>query len=178
MKKALAGRVDQSTKTPTSAETEGVEQSTHTPGGQKTSKAKSFDETSTGSDVPDGKYEAIIKDMVYQEPDAKGRSVRFTVVFASEQVRGEEITNWFRILEPDQETAAQGAKFFKRAMAVLGYKDIKLADIEEACDEITKDNPGVLVQKKNNEGFDNVYINGLIEDSPAIRATYDEGHLN
>lgn len=163
---------------------EGVEMTTTTPGGapekpKAQSKAKSFDEVSEGSDVKDGKYEAIVKEFILQDPiEGKGQSVRFTVVIASEDFRGESITGWFKIFEDqDQEVAAKGAKFFKKACTILGYT-VTQANLEEVCEQITQDQPGVLIQKKTNEGFDNVYFNGLIEDSPAIRATHDAGFLN
>lgn len=177
MKKSLASNVAPMSKQIAAREPEGQEEEQDGGSEQRTSKAKSFDDVAEGSDVPDGKYEAIIKQFVLQDLDPeKGQSVRFTVVMASEDVRGEEITGWFKILNPD-ESAAGGAKFFKRTVAMLGYENIKLADIEECCEQITKDQPGVAIQKKTNQGFDNVYFNGYIEDSPAIRATHEGGFL-
>jgi len=174
--KSLANQVDENA--------EGVEMETKTPGGappaqKKASKAQSFDDVPLGSDVKDGKYEAVVKAFVLQDPiEGKGQSVRFTIVIASEDYRGEEITGWFKIFEDEnQEVAAKGAKFFKKTCVILGHP-VTADTIDEVCQIITEEQPGVLIQKKTNDGFDNVYFNGLIEDSPAIRATHEAGYLN
>lgn len=171
--KSLAQKADETAQ--------GVEETTSAGGApvKKQSKAQSFDDVPVGSEVKDGKYEAILAEMILQEPkEGKGQSVRCTIVIASEDYRGEKITFWYKIFEDDkQEVAAGGAKFFKKTCATIGYP-VTLDTIEEVCETVTNEKPGVLIQKKTNEGFDNVYINGLIEDSPCLRATYDGGFLN
>lgn len=186
MKQSLANQVDENAT--------GVEMTTSTPGSAeqplegsvapKKSRAADFDAIpDSGSGVPDGKYEAIIKEFVYQDPiEGKGQSVRHTVIIASENQRGEEITNWFKVFEDhEQSVPAGGAKFFKQTCAMLGHPVTK-DTIAEVCEAISNGQIGVLIQKKTNKvngvNYENIYYNGLIEDSPAIRATIEGGFLN
>lgn len=143
-----------------------------TGGGGVRSKADAFDSVTTGANVKEGKYEAVLKEMVLQEADEKGQSVRFKCVIASENAFGEELANWFKIFDANEEPMP-GIKFLKIALAKLGHQQFSFDDLEAICEELTEEKPGMAIQVKVNDGFTNVYINGLIEDSPAIRALHE-----
>lgn len=150
-----------------------AEQETTGGGGGVKSKAQAFDEVSPGGGaVPAGKYEAVLKEAVLQDPDDKGQSARFKVLIASENYMGEELTWWNKIFDVD-ENPTGGVKFLKQTLAKLGYPDVTFDDLESVFEELTNDHPGCAIQVKINEGYTNVYINGLIEDSPAIRALHE-----
>lgn len=180
MKQSLAGQVDESR----------IEQTTHTPGvkrqedgeaeGQqkKASKHKSFDEVpAQGSGIPDGKYTAIIYEMILQPADSeKGESVRFKVMIADDDYQGEEITGWWKLWNDDQrDDVAGGAQFFKRCMAML-EKRVTQANIAEICEEVNEEKPGVAIQKKTNGNFENVYFNGVLDDDAPTIASLRANH--
>jgi hypothetical protein len=127
-----------------------------------------FDATKAAGNVEPGKYEALIKELVLQPKDEKGRSVRIKYEIASPgDNQGETATQWYKIFD-ENGAPGKGAQFLKKDLAVLGYSDVKFADLEEAFEEIVEKELGVLIQVKLNQGFTNVYLQGLAEDSQII----------
>lgn len=130
--------------------------------------AGAFDSTKPQGAVEPGKYEGVIEEMVLQDPDEKGQSVRLKYGIATAgDFRGVQVTQWYKILEADN-TAGKGAAFLKKDLAILGYPDVKFADLEQAFEEIVEKNIGVLMTVKQNGAFTNVYLGGLCEDSDVI----------
>lgn len=138
-------------------------------GGAK-DKSSAFDSVRPQGKVDDAKYEAIISELVLQDPDEKGQSVRLKYEIASAgDFRGVEVTQWYKVFEADGETPGKGASFLKKDLAVLDYEDVKFDDLEEVFEEIVEKNIGVVIQVKNNGAFVNAYLQGLAEGSDIIK---------
>lgn len=132
------------------------------------SEADLFDSQKAAGQVDPGKYEALITELVLQDKDEKGRSVRIKYEIASEgEMRGEQATQWYKIFD-EQGQPARGAQFLKKDLAVLGYPDVKFKELEEVFEEIVEKQLGVLIQVKLNQGYTNVYLQGLSEGSDVI----------
>lgn len=132
------------------------------------SKADAFDNAKAGGAVAAGKYDAIVKSFVLQDPDEKGHSARITHVIASEgDEQGHTITQWYKLFEVGGEPA-RGLEFLKKDLAILGHPDVKFKDLEATFEEITEEHPGVVLTVKHKDGFVNAYIQGLCEDSDVI----------
>jgi hypothetical protein len=132
------------------------------------SEADLFDSTKAMGVIEPGKYEALISELVLQDKDEKGRSVRIKYEIASEgEMRGEQATQWYKIFD-EAGQPAKGAQFLKKDLAVLGYADVKFKELEEVFDEIVEKQLGVLIQVKLNQGYTNVYLQGLSEGSDVI----------
>jgi hypothetical protein len=97
-------------------------------------------------DVPIGKYEAIIRDVVLQEPDAKGQSARMHFELCSDDFTdANSVTTWFKLQDTDGEPVRGGLMALKATLAKLGY-DPKGDELEAVFEEITNENPGVLIK--------------------------------
>lgn len=96
--------------------------------------------------IPPGKYEAIVSEGVYQAPDAKGQSVRLRFDLCDPDYKDQnQIAQWYRILDADNEPFVGGIKALAFQFAKLGY-ELTLSGIEEDLAKITEDKPGVLVK--------------------------------
>lgn len=136
--------------------------------------ADAFDNTRAQGAVDPGKYEALIGELVLQDKDDKGQSVRMKYEIATAgEFRGQSVAQFYKILEADGK-AGKGAAFLKKDMAVLGYSDVKYADLETAFEEIVNKEIGVLVTVKQNGTFTNVYLGGLCEDTDVIAEYLDQ----
>jgi hypothetical protein len=132
------------------------------------SEADLFDSTKAAGSIEPGKYEAVIGELVLQDKDEKGRSVRIKYEIASEgEMRGEQATQWYKIFD-EHGQPAKGSQFLKKDLAVLGYPDVKFKELEEVFEEIVEKDLGVLIQVKLNQGYTNVYLQGLAEGSETI----------
>ncbi len=130
-----------------------------------------FDSVKPQGKVDDGKYDAVIRELVLQPFDpAKGRSVRLKVTIADEgDFQGAEAVQFYKIIEADK-SAGKGAAYLKADLAKLGYEDVRFADMEKVFDEIVENKTGILCTVKNNPPYTNVYVNALAEDSEVIAA--------
>lgn len=119
------------------------------PAGKKSALAAAFDRiplTNNADQIPAGTYEAIIRDIVMQEPDAKGQSVRVHFeLCASEFEDGNNITSWFKIVDSEGESVDGGIRALKQSLAKLGY-EVSGVELEECFDEISKEKPGVVLK--------------------------------
>lgn len=169
-KKSAASKVDATaTETQSAPSNEGAR-----------SKADRFDQVADGK-FDNGKFEARVEELVLQDfNEEKGQSVRVKYRLATGKQTGEELTNWFKIFnaaedENEATVCEGGVKMLRNALAKMGYKDWKFSDLADICDEVSDDHPGVSIQIKNNEGFVNAYVQGLVDDSPAL-AELNETH--
>jgi hypothetical protein len=118
---------------------------------QKSGLAAAFDAvpiSNNAKNIPPGTYEAIIRRFVIQQPDAKGQSARIEYELCDPEFQGKEnsVTGWFKLLEPDLRTPGGGMKPFKIALAKLGYEPENSEEAEACLQEITENNPGVLIK--------------------------------
>lgn len=132
------------------------------------SKAQAFDNAKVAGTVPAGKYEAIIDSIVLQKPDDKGQSSRITFKIASEgDAQGSTVPQWSKLFDENEEPQ-RGLEFLKKDLAILGYPDVKFAELEDVFEEITNKHLGVVITVKHKDGFVNCYIQGLAEGSEVI----------
>ena len=104
------------------------------------------------SDIPAGKYEAIIRAFVLQPPDAKGQSARVKFELCDPQFKDNNtIPQWFKLLNAQDEEVAGGIWALEQALAKLGY-DISGDELEECFEQISEENPGVIIKVS----YDNV----------------------
>lgn len=137
--------------------------------GATRSKADVFGAVKPQGKVDEGKYEAVIQEFVMQDADEKGQSARIKYEIADEgDFRGQVLTQFYKVFEAD-ESAGKGAAFLKKDLAVLGYEDVGLDDLEGVMEEIVKADTGVLISVKQNGQFTNCYLGGLAEDSDVIK---------
>lgn len=141
-------------------------------GGGGESRAKQFDDTKPQGAVDPGKYYAVIEEFVMQEPDDKGQSARVKYGIANDgEFRGQQVTQFYKVFESDDSTG-KGAAFLKKDLAVLGYGDVKFADLDEAFEEIVNKDMGVVITVKQNGQWTNVYLGGLAEDGSDVIDDY------
>jgi hypothetical protein len=135
-------------------------------GGQ--SKADVFDKTKAQGAIDAGKYEAIITELVLQDEDEKGQSVRMKYEIATDgDFRGQSLAQFYKLFEANG-GAGKGAAFLKKDLAVLGYPDVSFEDLESVFEEIVEKELGVVITVKINGQFTNAYLGGLCEDSDII----------
>lgn len=137
-------------------------------GGGGQSKAALFDQTKAQGAIDAGKYEAIIAELVLQEEDEKGQSVRMKYEIATDgEFRGQSLAQFYKLFEANG-NVGKGAAFLKKDLAVLGYDDVAFDDLEQVFEEIVDKNIGVVITVKINGQFTNAYLGGLCEDSDII----------
>lgn len=147
----------------------------HEEGGSGESRADAFDNVKAQGSVDPGKYEAVIEEFVLQDADdEKGQSARIKYGIASAgDFRGVQVTQFYKVFEANGDTG-KGAAFLKKDLAVLGYGEVKFADLEEAFEEIVEKDMGVLITVKQNGQFTNCYLGGLAEESDVIAEYLDQ----
>jgi len=121
--------------------------------------------SNSASEIPAGKYEGIITRVTLQNPDAKGRSVRVNFELCDPRFENKnQLVTWFKILESDLRTpVAGGVKALKIMLGKLGY-DPKGSEMEQAFDEISQDQPGVMLRINYAEGSDGIVYQRIIVD--------------
>lgn len=130
--------------------------------------ADAFDKTKAQGAIDPGKYDALIAELVLQDKDEKGQSVRMKYEIATDgDFRGQSVAQFYKILEADG-LAGKGAAFLKKDLAILGYPDVKYADLETAFEEIVQKEMGVVITVKQNGTFTNCYLGGVSEDSEVV----------
>ena len=111
--------------------------------------ASAFDRiplTNNADEVPAGQYEAIVRDVVLQEADSKGQSVRMHFELCDPQfAEANNITQWFKIVDAQGESVDGGIRALKQALAKLGYEPSG-EELEECFEEISGDKPGVVLK--------------------------------
>lgn len=136
--------------------------------GGSMSKADAFKRAKATGSVSAGKYIAVIDEFVLQKPDEKGQSARIKYKIVTEgDDQGQTVTQWYKLFEAD-ESPARGLEFLKKDLLILGHDDVEFDDLENVFEEITGEHPGVAITVKHNEGFINVYLQGLVEDSDEV----------
>jgi hypothetical protein len=130
--------------------------------------AQAFDDvpmSNNADNLPPGKYEAIIKDVVMQAKDAKGQSVRMHFELCSPNLaEANSITTWFKIADADEQIVGGGIRALKQTLAKLGY-EATFDDLEECFEQITEEKPGVLLKisySKDAQG--NEWQRAVVED--------------
>lgn len=118
--------------------------------GKKNLLAAAFDRiplTNNADEIPAGTYEAIVRDIVLQEPDNKGQSVRIHFELCNPEFKetGNSITQWFKIVDARGESVDGAIRALKAALAKLGYEPSG-EELEECFEQITDEKPGVLVK--------------------------------
>lgn len=127
--------------------------------------------SNNADDIPAGKYEAIVRDFVLQDPDAKGQSARIHFALCSPDFsESNQITQWFKLLDSDEEPVEGGIKALGASLAKLGYDMPDDEDnLEEVFQEITNEKPGVLVKvsyskDSNGNTWQRAVIQGLCDN--------------
>lgn len=132
------------------------------------SRAAAFDSAKAFGEIDPGKYEAVIVEVVLQDEDDKGQSVRLKIEIATEgDMQGEEAVQFYKIFNADG-TTGKGASFLKRDLALLGHEDVSFGDLEQVFEEISDAHTGIVVTVKKNGAYTNVYLQGLCEDTDVI----------
>ncbi len=139
----------------------------------RSSLAAAFDSvslSSSASEIPPGKYEAVVTRLTLQEPDQKGQSVRANFELCSPKFENKnQLVTWFKLLESDHRTPIDGGiKAFKAMLAKLGY-ELKGVDMEdpnsEIYTEITQEQPGVMLRITYQQANDGNTYQRIIVDS-------------
>jgi hypothetical protein len=128
-------------------ETPQVKAKASRPAAAASSLANAFDAvpaSSNADSIPPGKYEAIVRSAVLQEPEAKGQSIRINFELCSPDFGdANQITTWFRIFNAEKEAQAGGIRAFKGAMAKLG-EEVTFGELPKLLSELTENQPGVV----------------------------------
>ena len=137
--------------------------------GEGQSKADLFNQTRPQGAIDAGKYEAVIAELVLQDEDEKGQSVRINYEIATDgEFRGQRVAQFYKVFEASG-GVGKGAAFLRKDLAVLGYDNVEFDDLEDVFEEIVEKNLGVVITVKINAPFTNVYLGGLCEDSDIIQ---------
>lgn len=133
----------------------------------RSSLAEAFDNTSAtnnADDLPPGKYEAIVKNAVLQEPDAKGQSIRMSFDLCNPDLaENNQVTTWFKLFDANGNKVDGGIRAFKGTMAKLGYKP-KFDELDEVLAEIMEERPGVLLKVSYSKDRDgNVWQRAVVD---------------
>lgn len=142
---------------------------------KRSSFASAFDETPpatgmSGSDVPPGKYEAIITYAALKDENDKGQAVLIKYEIADEgDSQGKTLHSYYTVFDKSG-GVGKGMGFLRRDLAKLGYSDLSGEQVEEALEEVAKDQLGVAITVKVKDGWTNVYLDGIVEDSEIIDA--------
>ncbi len=117
-----------------------------------------------GPSMPPGKHQCAIISFELQE-NAKGTSA--VVEYegrdnGDDDIDGKKLKQWYKLFDEKDEVAA-GAGFLKADLATLGYEDVTFDDLEAAFKEITREEPMVVIQVKQNGQYTNAYLQGLVE---------------
>jgi hypothetical protein len=132
--------------------------------------------SNNADDVPTGKHEAIVSDIVIQEPGEKGTSARVKYELCEEEFSGKnELTTWFKLLDEEMEPHEVGFRMFRGMLAKLGYEPESPEELEEVVAEVKKDRPGVLISvsySKDYPDFPRVKVEGPC-DNEVVEAYKD-----
>lgn len=132
--------------------------------GKRSSLASAFDKAKPSGAIDDGKYAALIIDMGLNKPSDKGQSAFVRYEIADEgDFQGQEVVQFYSLLDADG-NEMKGCGYLKRDLAILGYGDVRFAEIETAFSEIKEEMPGVNITIKNNPPYTNAYLGSLNED--------------
>lgn len=142
-----------------------------------------FDRAKPQCKVDDGKYDAIIRELVLQDMKDNKQLVRIKYHIISEgEFQGQEIAQFYGILQivNGKNQAGPGLGFLKRDMAILGFNEPTLGELKQIFDEITNNEElGVMITVKTNttnQGvFTNAYLNGIMPESDSVKE-YREEH--
>lgn len=164
--------VKRQTKTPPPTRQTGKTRTTEQPeGGEEKggmSKADAFDNAKAQGAVDNGKYDAVISELVLQDADEKGQSVRIKYKIATDgDFVNQELAQFYKCFEAD-ESPGKGLAFLKKDLAILGYDDVKFNELEQVFEEIVEKRMGVVITVKQNGQFTNCYLGGLCEDSTVV----------
>jgi hypothetical protein len=116
-------------------------------------------------------YEAIIREAVVQEPDARGQSVRLKFELCGAEFGDQNtITQWFRIFTEDDEPFEPGIKSLAYNFAKLGL-ELDFNTIDEVCAELSEERPGVIVKVVHNPSKTDsrVFIDVSVEKPTSTR---------
>lgn len=100
----------------------------------------------SASDIPPGRYEAIVVGAVLQEPNQKGQSLRVNFELCTEDLATNEVPTWFKFYAADGTINEFGIRLWKMALTKLGYEDVKEDDLPELLEQIMEDRPGAIVK--------------------------------
>ena len=122
---------------------------------------------SNAKNIPEGLHEAVLTRFVIQQPNTKGQKAMAEYALVNPDF-GEKnkVQGWFGIMDEKGE-AAKGLYWFKIALSKLGYDTDKFDEeedptdlYEQALEEITDEQPGVLIKISYNADY---------PDSPNVR---------
>lgn len=125
----------------------------------KSALAKAFDSvplSNSAKDIPAGKYECIIKEAVVRPfSEEKGQFIIFRYDFCAPPHTGKSMTQFFKILDENEEPVDWMINMLKEAFARLGV-EIEGDDLESTIQEINDSRPGILLKVGYQVGKDNV----------------------
>jgi hypothetical protein len=111
---------------------------------------------SSSSEIPQGRYEAIVRGVTMQEPNDHGQSIRVNFEICSDAFAGTSVPTWFKIYQPDGTIVPFAVELWKRMLARLGYEDVLESELPQLLDQISADMPGAVIkvsyQKSKKDG--------------------------
>jgi hypothetical protein len=113
----------------------------------------------TSNNVKTGKYEAVIRSVVLQEMDTRGQSVRYNFDLVDpEYEENNKLVTWSKLFRGDESVVDVAVRILKRQLVKLGYKEdeINFDLLPEIFEEITNENPGVILKISYNKGNDGI----------------------
>jgi hypothetical protein len=128
--------------------------------------------SSGAKNVPSGRYPAVVNEIVLQEADARGQSVRakFDLAVADEDYRDNApIVTWYKIFDDRERIVDWSVRNFKIALAKLGYENVPFRKLPMLLAEITDEHPGVMLRisyRKDGNGttWQRVEVEGRCDD--------------
>jgi hypothetical protein len=98
-------------------------------------------------DLPKGLYDAILSELVLQDfEDGKGQFVRTKYELCTPDFEGRIIPQWWKILDKDGKPIEFPFQMMKEALAKLGYNPKDYDELQEVCEEVTDQKPGVSIK--------------------------------
>jgi hypothetical protein len=132
--------------------------------GEVQSKEDAFDnaEPEVGFGIPNGGYRAHLVKCVVDRQAMPKESVMFGYEIAEGDFEGKQINSWYNLFDKEGK-AMKGIGYFKRDCEVLGQPSFKLAEIDEAMQNLEQERLLCNINVKQNGQWTNVFLQGLAE---------------
>lgn len=142
----------------------------------RSSLASLFDETdmSEASNLlSEGEHEVRLNSIEISEKPGKGAAAFMEVESIDGDEEGKKGRQMYKLT--DEDGAKQvGMAYLKRDLALLGYEDVSGEDLVSTLEELTNEQPMLIVNVKKNGQYTNIYIQGLAENVEAGDDDEDE----
>jgi hypothetical protein len=132
----------------------------------------------TASDIPPGRYEAVLMGAILQDPTESGQSLRLNFELCTDEFNDNSVPTWFKFYRGDGSINEFAIGLWKTTLARLGYQDVKESELPDLLEQITADRPGVIVkisyQNVKGTNYQRVEVEGPCDN--ATVAAYKESH--